>query len=129
LLFEDPVAGVFQNEHGGVGGDEFHLLAEESAVGFFTADGQDGHGEFGLREHGEIFGGLREGNEVRPAGTHASRASVGGGVSHTIGFGDGMGFVGGEVVPEVFIVDAFPSLNQRFRCGTVETEMPDAGLL
>jgi len=39
LLFEDPVAGVFQDEHGGVGGDEFHLLAEESAVGFFPADG------------------------------------------------------------------------------------------
>jgi len=42
------------------------FAGEESAVGFlFTDDGQDGHGEFGLREHGEILA-LREGNEVRP---------------------------------------------------------------
>jgi len=51
------------------------------------------------------------------------------GIGDTIGFRDGMGFVGGEVVPEVFIVDAFPSLNQGFRCGAVETEMPDAGIV
>ena len=41
-----------------------------------------------------------------------------------------MGFVGGEVVPEVFEIDALAaSLNQRFGSGTVETEVPNGRIV
>ena len=110
-FFEDPVAGVFEDDGGDVGGDELHLLRQGISQGFVAADGENGHSELGLGELGEILGCLLEGDEVGPGGAHASWARVRRDIGLAIFFRKGAGLMGGEVVPEVFEVSAFAALD------------------
>ena len=59
----------------------------------------------------------------------SSGVGVGGGVNLTVGFGDGVGLVVGEVVPEVLEVGSLATFDEGFGGGTVEAEVPDAGVI
>ena len=102
LFFENPVTAVFEDDDRYVGGDEFGLIAQRSAEGVIATDAEDRHRQLGMRELGEVFGGLGPCCEVGPGGVHFAGAGVGGGVDLTVWFGDGVGLVVGEVVPEKY---------------------------
>ena len=71
-LLQQPVSSIFQHHNGHIRSDELHLLCECISQCLLTANHQHRHGQFSLRELGEILCGLLEGDEVSPAGAHAS---------------------------------------------------------
>src|ERR1700689_1163963 len=97
---------VLQYDSGDIGSHQFNLPPQNLAIGFLAADGKNWHRKFRSRKTGEIIGCLLERYEIGPACPHASRSRVRGGIHFAVRFGDGMCFVGGEVVPEMFEVDA-----------------------
>src|SRR6266436_570401 len=101
IFLEHPMAGVLQHDDRDIRSDQLHLLTQESSQGLLAADRENRHGQLGLRELGEIFCGLLEGNEVGPARAHASGPSVSLRVRLAIRLRQRARLVGGEVVPEV----------------------------
>ena len=59
-LFQYPMPGVFEDNDGDVDRDYFGLLAQRFSQRLVASDGQNRHGQFGLSELREIFGGLEK---------------------------------------------------------------------
>src|SRR5260370_7070396 len=126
VFLEDPVSGVLEHDGGHIRSYQLHLLGEEFPQGVFAPDGQDGHGELGLRELGEILRGLWERNEVAPAGSHTTWARVGCGVRFPIGFRKRARLIGGEIFPTILEINPPPSFHAASTRLPVHTEMPAA---
>src|SRR5437660_856340 len=128
-LFQYPMAGVLEDDNLDVRGDEFRLCAERSTVRLLPADRKNRDCNLGPRQFRKVHCGLREGCEIGEAGGHPAWPRILDRVRAPIGLGNRARLVGGEIVPEVFEVDAFATLHQRFRRRAVETEMPDPGVV
>src|SRR5258708_9768974 len=128
-LFENPVACVLEDDYFDIRGDELRLRPERNPVCLGSADREEGHRELRLRQLGKVGRGLRERREIREAGGHPVRPGVLLRVSAAIDFGNRVRLVGCEVVPEVFEVDAFATLHQRFWRRSIETEVPNPGIV
>jgi hypothetical protein len=78
--------GVLKYDHGGVGGDQFHLLPKHFSISLIAANRQHRHCQLRFRELRKIFGRLLKRNEVLPACMHPSRTRVSRRVGGAIGF-------------------------------------------
>src|SRR5208282_3542348 len=50
LFFDDPMAGVFQDDQRYIGRDQLHLARQHISICLFAPDCEDWHGEPGLGE-------------------------------------------------------------------------------
>src|SRR4051794_35026522 len=121
--------GVLQDHHVHVGRYFLSFAAESVPTRFLPTDHQHRHRQLGMGKLCKVFSGLRERDEVGPAGTHASGARVCKSVCLTVGLWNGVVLVGSKVVPVMLEIGALASLHQKFRSGPVEAEMPYTGIV
>lgn len=59
-FFHDPMSGVLEHDDGHIRSDQLHLLRQHISQRFFSADHENGHRQFGLREFSKVFRRLLE---------------------------------------------------------------------
>ncbi len=123
-FFHEPVAGVGHDSFSHVNGDVSHDDGLGCAKGFASADGEYGHGEFGLLKDFVVFHILREGFEVSEARAHGAGFGVLGGVELSRRF-VGLCGTGAEVIPDAVEIDALAALHETLFLRTPEGEVPE----
>src|SRR5579862_7367140 len=123
-LFHEPVPRPRKHDHSHVERHELHLLPKYRTQRFLTADRQYGHRQPVLRELRKVPGCPVEGGKIRPSGLYTPRPGIGGYVGFAVLFRDRASTVGGEIVPIIVKIDAFPAMDQLFRRRSVEPKMP-----
>src|SRR6516162_3893187 len=123
-FFDQPMARAFDDLAANVGRDEFRLLYQECAAGLLTRQDQHGHGEPRTCQPRKVLRVALEISKILKACPHRARLRIRPGVKSAIGLRNGPFTIRGEVVPEVFEVNAFATLHQRQRDLSVEMEVP-----
>src|SRR2546428_679102 len=123
------MAGVLEDDNFSVGSDSSYLLSKEFSICLITTNRQRRHGQFHLRELREVFGCLTERNKISPAGAHSTWTPISRRVSRAIGLGQRLIFISSEIIPEVLEIDALAPAHQCLWSRTVESEMPDSGVV
>jgi hypothetical protein len=123
-FFHEPVAGIANDHAFNVRCDKPALLNEEIARSLFAGQNKHGHGQGGLGEAGEIVRVLLERAKVLKTRAHAAGSGIRFRVKAAVAFRDGMGRVGGEIVPEMLEIDTFATVDESKRRLTIEMEMP-----
>src|ERR1700676_3658987 len=123
-FFHQPVPGIANYHAFHMLGDKPALLNQEIAGRLFAGQYKHRHQQGRLRKAGEVLRVLFEGFKVLEAGTHTTPPGIGFDVNPAVALRYRMGRVGGEIVPEMFKVDAFAAVNERERSLAVKVEMP-----
>lgn len=100
------------------------MLDQKRTAGLLAGEHQHGLGQPGLRHMREVVGILLEVLEVLEARAHAAGLGVGLGIDLLVRFLHRLRLVGREVVPEVFKIDTFATLDQGKRSVVIEVKMP-----
>ena len=97
---------------------------KEIAGSLFSSHNKHRHRQGRLSKAGEILRVLFERPKVLKPSAHAAASGIGFRVNPTVALRNGMGSVGGEIVPEMLKIDAFATVYQRERRLAIEVEMP-----